>query len=160
PSQFSADEARRLFPFARRKLRVLPNLVPGFAEEPSLIPDLPARFWLVVGTREPRKNMALFIACWQQARRYSEAVPPLVLVGHEEEVPNELLDLPGLHWRSGVSESELHGLSAAAECLWQPSYAEGFGLPVVESLSVGTPVAAASGSALDEVVPAGSPRFP
>lgn len=159
PSQFSADEACRLFPFARKKLRVLPNLVPGFAEAPSVAPGLPERFWLAVGTREPRKNMVLFIACWQQARQQSEAVPPLVLVGHAQDVPDELRDLPGLHWRSGLSETELHGLYAAAECLWQPSYAEGFGLPVVEALSVGTPVAAASGSALDEVVPAGSPRF-
>ncbi|MBF3124306.1 glycosyltransferase, partial [Pseudomonas aeruginosa] len=45
-----------------------------------------------------------------------------------------------------------------AERLWQPSYAEGFGLPVVEALSVGTPVAVASGTSLDEVTPPSAPR--
>ncbi|WP_277373146.1 glycosyltransferase family 1 protein [Pseudomonas sp. AA-38] len=160
PSQFSADEAARLFPFARNKLRVLPNLVPGFATAAAQLPDdLPERFWLAVGTREPRKNMALFLDCWQQARRQSAQVPALVLVGHAEDVAPELRELPGLHWRSGLSEAQLCGLYQRAECLWQPSYGEGFGLPVVEALSVSTPVAAATGSALDEVLPPGSPRF-
>lgn len=160
PSQFSADEAARLFPFARGRLRVLPNMVAGFSEPPqALEPALPERFWLAVGTREPRKNMPLFIDCWREARGRNAAVPPLVLVGHAQDVPEELRELPGLHWRSGLSEGQLHGLYAAAECLWQPSYAEGFGLPVIEALSVGTPVAVARGSALDEVTPPGSPRF-
>ncbi|MDT1028295.1 glycosyltransferase family 1 protein, partial [Pseudomonas paraeruginosa] len=39
------------------------------------------------------------------------------------------------------------------------SYAEGFGLPVVEALSVGTPVAVASGTSLDEITPPSAPRF-
>jgi glycosyltransferase involved in cell wall biosynthesis len=43
--------------------------------------------------------------------------------------------------------------------LWHPSRGEGFGLPVIEALSVGTPVAVASGSSLDEISPPHSPRF-
>lgn len=160
PSQFSANEAARLFPFARAKLQVLPNLVPGFAQPTEQRPSqLPARFWLAVGTREPRKNMLMFVDCWQQARQQSAAVPDLALVGHPNDLPVELRNLPGLHWLSGLSDTALQALYATAECLWQPSYAEGFGLPVVEALSLGTPVALARGSALDEVAPADSPRF-
>jgi polysaccharide biosynthesis protein PslI len=160
PSQFSAKEAARLFPFAASKLRVLPNLVEGFADAPMALPDvLPQRFWLAVGTREPRKNMPLFIECWQRARGQSGQVPDLVLLGHPDDVPAQLRDLAGLHWLNGVDDATLHGLYAKAECLWQPSFAEGFGLPVVEALSLGTPVALATGSALDEVAPAASPRF-
>jgi polysaccharide biosynthesis protein PslI len=160
PSQFSANEAARLFPFARAKLRVLPNLVPGGATVSAPPPaQLPARFWLAVGTREPRKNMPLFVDCWRQARQQSTAVPNLALVGHPHDLPAELRDLPGLHWLSNLGDAELQALYAAAECLWQPSYAEGFGLPVVEALSLGTPVALARGSALDEVAPPASPRF-
>lgn len=160
PSQFSANEAARLFPFATRKLRVLPNLVEGFFGEPAGCPGtLPQRFWLAVGTREPRKNMAFFVESWRQAREQSKQVPELVLIGHADDLPAPLRQLSGLYWLSGVADAELHGLYARAECLWQPSFAEGFGLPVVEALSLGTPVALARGSALDEVAPESSSRF-
>lgn len=160
PSQFSANETARLLPFAKHKLRVLPNLVPGFSGVPAPLPvALPSRYWLAVGTREPRKNMPWFVEGWRQARAQSPSVPDLALIGHADDLPTELRGLPGLHWMSGLTDAQLHGLYAGAECLWQPSYAEGFGLPVVEALSVGTPVALASGSALDEVAPPSSPRF-
>lgn len=53
----------------------------------------------------------------------------------------------------------MHALYRRASRLWQPSYAEGFGLPVIEALSVGTPVAVASGTSLDEITPPSAPRF-
>lgn len=160
PSQFSADEAVRLFPFARGKVRVLSNLVEPFAGLPGERPaGLPARYWLAVGTREPRKNMRRFVAAWRAARQAAPEVPELLLVGHPEDLPQALRALPGLHWRGGLDDAALQALYRHAECLWQPSYAEGFGLPVVEALGQGTPVALARGSALDEVAPPQSPRF-
>ena len=160
PSQFSASETQRLFPFAKGKVRVLHNLVPAPSDSGHAAPaDLPARYWLAVGTREPRKNMQRFVDAWRQAREQSQRVPAMVLVGHPDDLPEELRALPGLHWLSGLDDSALQALYRHAECLWQPSYAEGFGLPVVEALGLGTPVALARGSALDEVAPGDSPRF-
>lgn len=160
PSQFSCNEATRLFPWARAKFRVLYNLVPAFSETSETLPDgLPTRYWLVVGTREPRKNMELFLTQWQASRARDPSVPDLILVGHASDVPDTLGGLAGLHWRSGLSDGQLQALYRHAACLWQPSYAEGFGLPVVEALSVGTPVAVARGSALDEVAPPDAARF-
>lgn len=160
PSQFSANEATRLFPWARAKIRVLPNLVQAFPKESAQLPTgLPQRFWLAVGTREPRKNMALFVNSWQAARNSALQTPELVLLGHPHDLPEPLRHLPGLHWLTGISDAQLRGVYRAAECLWQPSYAEGFGLPVIEALSQGTPVAVAKGSALDEVAPPDSTRF-
>ncbi len=86
-------------------------------------------------------------------------MPPLVLVGSLDHLPEEQRGLPGLHALGGLDDAELHALYRQAERLWQPSYAEGFGLPVVEALSVGTPVAVASGTSLDEVTPPSAPRF-
>ncbi|WP_330211424.1 glycosyltransferase family 4 protein [Pseudomonas sp. AM4(2022)] len=160
PSQFSCNEAARLFPWARAKFRVLNNLVPELNAAPEPLPThLPTRYWLVVGTREPRKNMEFFLRQWQACRALNPDVPDLVLVGHASDVPAALGDLPGLHWCSGLSDGQLQALYRHAACLWQPSYAEGFGLPVVEALSVGTPVAVARGSALDEIAPPNAPRF-
>ncbi|MGI0786391.1 glycosyltransferase family 4 protein [Pseudomonas aeruginosa] len=123
PSQYSADEAVRLFPGVAGKVRVLPNQVGG-------------------GGRAPPPG-----------------VPPVGLVGSLDHLPEEQRGLPGLHALGGLDDAELHALYRQAERLWQPSYAEGFGLPVVEALSVGTPVAVASGTSLDEVTPPSAPRF-
>ncbi|ETD46583.1 membrane protein [Pseudomonas aeruginosa VRFPA07] len=156
PSQYSADEAVRLFPGVAGKVRVLPNQVDGFAGEPADLSarGLPPRYWLLVGTRELRKNVPWFVSAWARARAQAPGVPPLVLVGSLDHLPEEQRGLPGLHALGGLDDAELHALYRQAERLWQPSYAEGFGLPVVEALSVGTPVAVASGTSLDEVTPA------
>ncbi|WP_407310151.1 glycosyltransferase family 4 protein [Pseudomonas sp. nanlin1] len=160
PSQFSCNEAARLFPWAKAKFRVLSNWVPQATPVTSTAPPgTPARYWLVVGSREPRKNVGFFLQQWQHCRQADSEIPELVIVGQPEDVEPHLRQLAGLHWLHGLSEEHLQALYSHAECLWQPSYAEGFGLPVVEALSHGTPVAVATGSALDEVAPASARRF-
>lgn len=161
PSDYTAREAARLFPRHADKLRVLPNLVEPFMGEmlPTTALQLPKRYWLVVGTRELRKNMPWFVDAWQQARMRFPAVPELVLVGSLEHLPEAQRQLPGLQDHGNLDDALLHTLYRHAERLWQPSYAEGFGLPVVEALSAGTPVAVATGSSLDEVAPPDAPRF-
>lgn len=161
PSQYTADELVKVFPQARDKVRVLPNLVLPYTGEPGDLSErqLPARYWLAVGTREPRKNMPWFVTAWQQARQQNPEVPDLVLVGAPEHLPVAQQHLQGLHFLNDLSDADLQALYAGALRLWQPSYAEGFGLPVIEALAQGTPVAVASGSALDEITPPDSPRF-
>ncbi|WNW09608.1 glycosyltransferase family 1 protein [Pseudomonas sp. DTU_2021_1001937_2_SI_NGA_ILE_001] len=161
PSQYSADETTRVFPWVAPKLRVVPVRVDSFAGEPADISALalPERYWLCVGTREPRKNMVWFVDAWQTARRRYPHIPALVLVGGDEVLHPNQRQLDGLHVRRGLSDPELHAVYRQAERLWQPSRAEGFGLPVIEALRVGTPVAVATGSSLDEITPPDSPRF-
>jgi glycosyltransferase involved in cell wall biosynthesis len=50
-----------------------------------------------------------------------------------------------------VSEDELEGLYRAADCFALPSMHEGFGLPVLEAMARGVPVACSDRSALPEV---------
>lgn len=71
PSQYSADEAVRLFPGVAGKVRVLPNQVDGFADEPADLSarGLPPRYWLLVGTRELRKNVPWFVSAWARSAR-------------------------------------------------------------------------------------------
>ena len=141
------------------RMHVLPNAVPermtsdthGASRRP---------YWLMVGTREPRKNITWFLDQWEAARiERPMSVPELILVGHEADIPEDRRGLPGLHFLNTLSDDDLIDLYAGADRLWQPSRAEGFGLPVVEALGQGTPVAVAQGSALDEVAPADAVRF-
>ena len=161
PSQYTVNEALTLFPNAAGKFRVLPNMVNAFtriADDLGKL-QLPPRYWLAVGTREPRKNIPLFLDAWRKARNANPVVPPLVLLGSREDLPVEHREETDLYVCNGLDDAQLARLYRQADYLWQPSYAEGFGLPVIEALSVGTPVAVATGSSLDEITPSEAPRF-
>ncbi|MGO1070921.1 glycosyltransferase family 4 protein [Lysobacter sp. CA199] len=162
PSRYTTAECGRLYPAHAHKLYVLPDAVaplPAPADRGRLQRPLPPRYWLLVGTREPRKNADLFLCAWLDARRQHYDTPDLVVVGAPEHVAPELRRLNGVHWFTDIAAAELARLYLDAERLWQPSYAEGFGLPVLEALAAGTPVAVAEGSALEEVAPMDMPRF-
>ncbi|MGV8267743.1 glycosyltransferase family 4 protein, partial [Pseudomonas aeruginosa] len=100
-----------------------------------------------------------FVSAGARGRAQSPGAPPLVLVGILDHVPEELGGLPGRHARGGLDDPELHAMYRQAERPWQPYYPAGFGLPVVAAMSVGSPVAVASGASLYEVTPTPAPRY-
>lgn len=159
PSDHTANALMDLMPETAARIRVLPNAVPG---DPWRCLDqavyTPLRYWLLVGTREPRKNVPWFVQAWRRARdTWPGRIPDLVLIGHPDDLPGPLP--AGLRFVHGITDAQLANWYRQADCLWHPAYAEGFGLPVIEAAACGTPVATARGSALDEVAPPGSPRF-
>jgi glycosyltransferase involved in cell wall biosynthesis len=74
---------------------------------------------------------------------------PLVLVGAAGRWAREI---DGAIVTGEVSDDELAALYTGAHALVLPSPEEGFGLPAVEALACGTPVVAADGPALREVL--------
>ena len=110
---------------------------PDVEREPFLL--YPARPW-------PHKNHArLFEAFREIRRRRPELRLLLTGVGHDRR------SLPdGVDARS-VSGTELVELYRRAACLVFPSLYEGFGLPPVEAMACGCPVAAAAAGSLPEV---------
>ena len=107
--------------------------------------------FVVVSTIEGRKNHQLLLDVWRDivAERGEEA-PRLVILGQrgwQAEDVFQQLDTPGsleghiLELRA-CSDVDLAGWIAGARALLMPSFAEGFGLPVVEALQLGTPVIA------------------
>jgi glycosyltransferase involved in cell wall biosynthesis len=74
---------------------------------------------------------------------------PLVLVGAAGQWAHEL---PDVILTGEVADDELAALYTGAHALVLPSEEEGFGLPAVEALACGTPVVAADGPALHEVL--------
>jgi glycosyltransferase involved in cell wall biosynthesis len=135
--------------------------------------DLPERYLLFVGNREPRKNLPTLLAAYRELLAAGgvretpsrvpgtggggpgNQVPPLVLVGPAGwgEAP-DLAGLPDEAVRTlgYLPEDDLARVVAGAAALVFPSWYEGFGLPTLEALACGTPVVASDLPALREVL--------
>jgi alpha-1,3-rhamnosyl/mannosyltransferase len=106
--------------------------------------SLPERYLLWVGglrTPDPRKRVA--------ALARAPRTLPLVLVGPAGRWARELA---GVQLTGSVDDDELAAIYTGAHALIFPSDDEGFGLPPVEALACGTPVAASDVPALREVL--------
>jgi alpha-1,3-rhamnosyl/mannosyltransferase len=120
---------------------------PRSAEEVEAVRSrfaLPERYLLWVGgliTPDPRKRIA---ALARTARTL-----PLVLVGPAARWAKEL---PDVILTGAVTDDELAAIYTGAHALVVPSDEEGFGLPPIEALACGTPVAACDVPALREVL--------
>lgn len=116
--------------------------------------ELPDRFFLHVGTLQPRKNIPVLLEALAILDR---ADAPLVLIGGKgwfyEAIYERIREL-GLgnqvRFTGYVDDDQLPLWYNAASALVFPSLYEGFGLPIVEALACGTPVIAADTSSLPE----------
>jgi glycosyltransferase involved in cell wall biosynthesis len=118
---------------------------------------LPDRYLLAVGTIEPRKNLGRLLTAFERlhADRLTDA---LVIVGKrgwlyddflaqwEASPARDAVIFPG--W---IEDADLPAIYAAAQALALPSVFEGFGLPILEAMGCGTPVACSNTSSLPEV---------
>ena len=118
---------------------------------------LPDQFILSVGTIEERKNLLLAVKAVEQLGDVH-----LVAVGKSTAYADkvkEYIETHGLsdriHIIHNLKFGDLPVLYHMAEAFVYPSRFEGFGIPIVEALSAGVPVIAATGSCLEE---AGGPR--
>lgn len=103
-------------------------------------------YLLSVGTLEPRKNLPALVAAFAVARPRLPELWPLVVVGPHGwpgSGPSWPATLPdGVVLAGPVPPGVLTGLYAGARCLAYVPRLEGFGLPPVEAMAVGTPVVA------------------
>jgi glycosyltransferase involved in cell wall biosynthesis len=111
---------------------------------------------LSVSAKRAHKNLARLIDA--VAMLPDDVAPILVVPGYETELEDELK----AHARASgaeervrflgwVPEATLEGLYRAARCFVFPSLAEGFGLPVLEAMLRGTPVACSDATSIPEV---------
>ena len=112
-------------------------------------------FILFVGTVEPRKNLATLLDVMEDLRRdLGERVPELVVVGgygwSAKGLAARLRRNPHTRWLTRVRDADLSAIYRAALFTVSPSYSEGWGLPVQESIAHGVPCIASTGGALRE----------
>ena len=162
----SRDVADRFAGHLRREgLPIPPVTVAPLGIEPAFtrpaVPWKAARpYFVVCSTIEGRKNHLMLLQVWRDlARELGPETPALVIVGRrgwESEAATDLLDrctaiAPHVVEANGVPTRDLAGLVAGARALLMASFAEGYGIPVVEALAVGTPVIASDIGAHREV---------
>jgi glycosyltransferase involved in cell wall biosynthesis len=108
-------------------------------------------YFVMLSTIEPRKNHWLILQVWRRlVEQFGASAPRLVVIGQrgwECENVLDLLDrssvLRGFVFeKTGCSDTDLVNYLRHAQALLFPSFAEGYGLPLVEALSLGVPVIA------------------
>jgi glycosyltransferase involved in cell wall biosynthesis len=114
------------------------------------------RVLLSLSAKRPHKNLLALIGAL--ARIPPEDRPVLVLPGyptaHEVELRERTMNagvVADVRFPAWVSAEEVEGLWALAEAFVFPSLYEGFGLPVLEAMARGVPVACSNASSLPEV---------
>jgi glycosyltransferase involved in cell wall biosynthesis len=166
-SDFTRREMTRALGIAPERIDVTPlapraTLTPPPAEQIARVRSeyaLPERFFLFVGTLEPRKNVAGLLEAFAGLPAGVRRTQPLVLaggVGWKIETLDTLIERLGirdqLHPIDYVDDDVLAVLYATATALVWPTLYEGFGLPPLEAMQCGCPVIVSDVASLPEVV--------
>jgi glycosyltransferase involved in cell wall biosynthesis len=157
PSRSSASDVARFFPDVRAKIITIPlGVAPHFLSGQPTTPPSSAEspFLLYVGARRGYKNFSVLTRALALSRDLDTL--RLVLVGGEPFDANERAVL-GAAARDRIvhvpsaSDEALRALYDQAAALVVTSRCEGFGLPLLEAMARGCPVACADGGASTEV---------
>lgn len=135
-----------------------PGIVPP--EPVSLGQELLGKrpYILFVSTLEPRKNLLTLIQAFNQLKSQHRIDHQLVLVGQRgwqiEPIFAAIAASPWsgqIHHLDYLSDAQVAYAYGHADLLAYPSWYEGFGLPVLEAMTLGCPVVSAHSSSLPEV---------
>ena len=155
-SKATAADAARVAGVDPRRIRVVPEAA---GEVFARTPGAPARvlqrwalepgYLLFVGALDARKDPASLLRAWTAAREVRPELQLVVAGNPGRQAPSSM---PGATMLGRVDDSELADLYTAAGCFIFPSRYEGFGLPCLEAMACGCPVAAFRNSSLPEVI--------
>ncbi|OGL72432.1 hypothetical protein A3C96_03975 [Candidatus Uhrbacteria bacterium RIFCSPHIGHO2_02_FULL_60_10] len=163
-SQTTKQDLEQTFPFAKQKnIIVTHEASAGNFSAPDSPPatrhsSLATPYFLYVGSAYPHKNLETLLAAFVRFRA-NHPEYRLVIVGAHDRFMTRLMNEARAHgrdrqveFRGAVSDSELARLYDEAIAYVFPSLCEGFGLPPLEAMSRGLPVAAARASCLPEIL--------
>lgn len=120
--------------------------------------DLSQPYLLFVSTIEPRKNIQAIISAFNYLKEKHKIPHNLVMIGrkgwHYEPIFTAIEKSPWknkIHHLDYLSDELVALFYAKADVFVYPSHYEGFGLPVLEAMTIGTPVVTSNTSSLPEV---------
>ncbi len=170
-SQCTKTELEKQFPQTEGKIQVIyEGVTLGNQKEVEHKERFPfdRDYVLFLGTVEPRKNLVNAFAAFDaflESREEQATSVRFIVAGKRGWKTSEIeasADEINRKWKAfepngviqflgSVTEEEKWYLLSHASCLLFPSSHEGFGLPILEAMSVGTPVVTSSTGALSEV---------
>ena len=164
-SDYTSDTARQFF--ASKNLRSPPIVTLPLAVDTVFTAGTANTrsrtahpYAVVLGTIEPRKNLAFLLTIWRRLyEMMGERTPRLVIIGRRGWENESVIDIlersevlaPYVVEVSGMSDAGVADIMGQAAMLLAPSLVEGFSLPVAEALSLGLPVIASDIAAHREI---------
>jgi glycosyltransferase involved in cell wall biosynthesis len=140
--------------------KLAPAPLPTGAHAQQMGRPLSQPYFVMLGTIEPRKNHLMLLKVWRElVQRLGDACPHLVVIGQRGWECENVLDMlerceairPFVHEVAACPDAELAAYLQHAQALLFPSFVEGYGMPLVEALMLGTPVVASNISVFREI---------
>lgn len=161
-SNFSKDRIVSILNVPYKKVVVISSAVNETLNSDSVVSfskvkkqyNIPEKYIMTLSTLEPRKNIKLLLEVFD---RLADKVDyDLVLVGRKgwkiDNILQEYHSKNRIHITGFIEDDYLSSVYKNAMCFVFPSLYEGFGLPPIEALSLGTPVLSSDAASLPEVL--------
>lgn len=153
PSEHTKEDIIREYGIDAKNIHVIYPGVPK-ATASTTAYSLPEKYLLFIGTIEPRKNIEGIIAGYKESNVWARGIHLVVAGGRgwkSSHLMRMLMNTEGVRYLGYVPDSDKHTLYTQAIACVFPSLYEGFGFPVVEAMSYGTPVITSDRSSLPEI---------
>ena len=161
-SEFSKNRISEVLRIDKKKIYVVNSAVSEFFKEKTISDELsifkeynlPDKYIMTLSTLEPRKNMELLLKAFSNIQ--DKVDYDLVLVGRKGWKMDEILEKYNskerIHITDFVRDEHVAVIYKNALCFVFPTLYEGFGLPPVEALSMGTPVISSNAASMPEIL--------
>lgn len=127
--------------------------------DPVDLPPIDTPYFVMIGTIEPRKNHLTILHLWRHLAETSPVVPKLIVIGRRGWENENVIDImercdalsPHVIECNRLPDQLLRHLMANARAVLMPSFAEGYGLPLAEALTMGAPAICSDLSVFREI---------